>query len=147
MHQNSASDDRVRVRILSRRQLRALVFAIVIAGAGLLWTNALAASRGEVTHVVIMWLKRPGNDQDRAALGAASESFRNIPGVLRVDVGRPIEIRRPGIEQSFDLSVVFTFRDRRALRAFEKDPRHLAAIRKTLTPLVRRFIVFNSVAE
>ena len=109
--------------------------------------NAFAAPRGEVYHVVIFWLKRPDNAADRLALARASEKFRTMRGVRRVEVGNGMPIRRHGIEQRFDMCVVFTFRDRAALHAFEQEPQHKAAVESILKPLVQRFVVFNSVAD
>ncbi len=105
------------------------------------------AAQGQVSHVVVFWLKNPQSSADRAALSRASKSFRSLPGVARVEVGRPLPVRRPGIEQSFDLAVILTFRDRAALARFASDPRHTAAVRSVLKPLVKRFIVFDSVLE
>lgn len=147
MNLHIAIEDRFPQRIFSPGLLHRVLLAICIGVIAAVPCNLPAAARGEVTHVVIFWLKRPGNAHDRLALAHASKSFRSMPGVLRVDVGRAMPIERPGIEQSFDLSVVFTFRDHAALQRFEKDPRHLAAVESTLKPLVRRFVVFNSVAE
>jgi hypothetical protein len=107
----------------------------------------LAARPGNINHVVIFWLKRPGNGHDLARLRRASESFRVMPDVLRVDVGRGLPVRRPGIEQAFDLCVVFTFRNQAALDRFAADPRHKAAIQSVLKPLVKRYTVFNAVAD
>ena len=104
----------------------------------------LAARPGHVNHVVIFWLKRPGNAQDRTKLAQASEKFRSLPGVLRVEVGRALPVRRPGIEQPFDLCVIFTFRNQAALRRFEADPQHIEAVKSVLKPLVKRHAVFNS---
>ena len=49
----------------------------------------------------------------------------------------------PGVDHSFDLGVVITFRDRAALQRYEKDPRHLDAMRRYLRPLVRHYEVYN----
>lgn len=108
---------------------------------------APAEPRGRVTHVVIFWLKHPENDAERAALRHASESFRTMPGIVHVEVGNSLPVQRAGIEQAFDLSVVFTFADRAALERFAKDPEHAAAVEKVLKPLVKRFVVFDSVAD
>lgn len=105
------------------------------------------AAPGQVSHVVVFWLKNPQSTADRAALSQASKSFRSLPGVVRVEVGRPLPVRRPRIEQSFDLAVILTFRDRAALTRFASDPRHTAAVRSVLKPLVKRYIVFDSVLE
>lgn len=96
-----------------------------------------------VTRVVLVWMKDPGNGSDRARLIRAAQSLRMIPGVMKVEVGRSVPSLAPGVDQSFDLGVVITFRDRAALRRYEKDPRQLNAIRRYLRPLVRRYEVFN----
>ncbi len=114
----------------------------------LLPSGGVAAPRTKpVTHVVIFWLKRPDNVADRASLARASKSFRQMPGVVSVEVGNGLSVRRAGIEQRFDMMVLFTFRDRAALHRFEKDPQHAAAIKSILKPLVKRYVVFNSVSD
>jgi hypothetical protein len=96
-----------------------------------------------VTRVVLMWLKHPGRSADRAQLIRAARSLRMIPGVLRVQTGRTVPTLVPGADRSFDLGVVITFRDRAALQRYEKDPRHLEAMRRYLRPLVRRYEIYN----
>jgi len=50
-------------------------------------------------------------------------------------------------DRSFDLGVVITFRDRAALQRYEKDPRHLEAMRRYLQPFVRRYETYNLTAR
>lgn len=96
-----------------------------------------------VTHVVLMWLKHPERSADRAQLIRAAHSLRMIPGVLRVQAGLAVPTLAPGVDRSFDLGVVITFRDRAALQRYEKDPQHADAMRRYLRPLVRRYEVYN----
>lgn len=96
-----------------------------------------------VTHVVLMWLKHPERAADRSQLIRAARSLRMIPGVLRVEAGGAIPPVGPQARRDFDLGVVITFRDRAALRRYEKDPRHLEAMRHYLQPLVRHYEVYN----
>lgn len=109
----------------------------------LLGCGTLPAPSPAVTHVVLMWLKHPDRGADRAQLIRAAHSLRMIPGVMRVEAGRAVPALAPGVDRSFDLGVVITFRDRAALRRYEKDPRHLEAMRRYLRPLVRRYEVYN----
>jgi hypothetical protein len=51
------------------------------------------------------------------------------------------------VEQSFDLGVVMTFRDREAFEKFERDQRREQAVDAMLRPLVRRYTVYNFVNE
>ena len=128
---------------LVRRIVAVFCLAIIL----LVPSGVTAAGSGRVTHVVIFWLKRPDDKRDRNTLVRASERFRTMPGVVSVEVGNGLPVQRAGIEQRFDLSVVFTFENRAALQRFEKDPRHAASIKSVLRPLVKRFVVFNSIAD
>ena len=58
--------------------------------------QAGAANKGQVTHVVVCWLKHHGNAAERAKLIEASKSFKAIPGVTDVSVGKVLVSQRPG---------------------------------------------------
>jgi len=109
--------------------------------------QAVATHSGQVTHVMLFWLKRPGNVDDQNYLRRALRTLRRARGVNDIRVGRPLLVDRPGVEQSFDLGVVITFRDREALEKFERDPRREQAIDAILRPLVRQYTVYNFVNE
>jgi Stress responsive A/B Barrel Domain len=98
----------------------------------------------KITRIVLMWLKHPGSPTDRAQLVRAARSLRMIPGVTQVQTGRTVPALPPGADRSFDLAVVITFHDRAALQRYDRDPRHLEAMRRYLRPLVRRYEIYNS---
>jgi hypothetical protein len=97
---------------------------------------------GQITHVVLFWLKRPGNVDDQNILIRAARSFRRMKGVTNVRVGSSLSVER-AVEQPFDVGVVITFKDARALKKFERDQRHQQLVEAVLRPLVRRYIVYN----
>ena len=111
--------------------------------------NARAANArsGQVTHIILFWLKRPGNVDDQNVLLRGLRTLRRVRGVNDVRVGRPLLVDRPGLEQSFDLGVVVIFRDREALEKFERDPRRGGALDAMLQQLVRRYTVYNFANE
>ena len=109
--------------------------------------QAAATRSGQITHVMLFWLKRPGNVDDQNFLRRALRTLRRARGVNDVRVGRPMLVDRPSEEQSFDLGVVMTFRDRQALEKFERDQRREQALDAMLRPLVRRYTVYNFVNE
>src|SRR5437667_11893785 len=90
--------------------------------------QAVAVRSGQVTHVMRFWLKRPGNADDQNFLRRALRTLRRARGVNDVRVGRPLPVAQPGLEQSFDVGVIMTFRDREALERFERDQRREQAI-------------------
>ena len=110
-------------------------------------TEAAAARSGQVTRVMLFWLKRSGNVDDQNFLMRGLRTLRRVRGVNDVRVGRSFKMERAGSQESFDLGVIVIFRDREALNKFERDPRRGAAIDAMLQPLVRRYIVYNLVNE
>lgn len=112
-----------------------------------LGAQPLAAAQPHITHVVIIWLKHPGNAAEQERLIRASNTFRRIRGVMRVEAGRGMPAQRAGIDQDFDVSVVITFKNRGALERFQQNPRHQMAVREVLRPLARRFIAYNAVVD
>ena len=125
-------------------RMRVAIFLICLA-LSLASSNAQAANprSGQVGHVMLFWLKRPGNVDDQNILLRGLRTLRRVRGVNDVRVGRSLPVDRPGREQSFDLGAVETFRDREALAKFENDSRRRGALDAMLQPLVRRYIVYN----
>jgi hypothetical protein len=105
------------------------------------------AAGPRIVHVVVIWLKRPGNVHDEHALVRASKEFEHIAGVLRVQAGPGMGVTRPGMEQAFDIGVVMIFKNRKALERFAHDERHVLAIQRLLKPLAERYLVYNFVLE
>ena len=95
-----------------------------------------------VTHVVIFWLKEPGNEAARDRIMHASISFRSIPGVLSVETGVMHPADRAHVDKTYDVAVVIELRDRMALETYQVHPRHQAML-KEVGPLVERVVVYD----
>lgn len=98
---------------------------------------------GAVTHVVVVWLKTPGDESARQKLIDVSRTFRTIPGVIGIAAGRAVPSTRPVVDSSFDVAIVITFKDRESLRSYDSNPIHKQAVQSTLKPLVARQIVYD----
>ncbi len=109
--------------------------------------QAVATRSGQVTHVMLFWLKRPGNVDDQNYLLRALRTLRRARGVNDIRVGRPLLLDRSSVEQSFDLGLIMTFRDREAFSKFERDQQREQAIDAMLRSLVRQYTVYNFVNE
>ncbi len=96
-----------------------------------------------VSHVVICWLKQPGNEAQRQELIDASNTLKQIPGVISIRAGRPIPSTRPVVDSSFDVAIVVMFQDEAALRAYEKNPVHLKAVNEVLNPLTAKRLIYD----
>jgi len=131
------------------KRLHVLLLALVLA-AGCCTSRERAWRQpamhpGRVQHVVVMWLKEPGNAQHRRQLLDASYDLAAIPGVESVAAGQPLPSTRPVVDSSYDLAVTFVLRDAAALAAYQAHPLHQAAAEQTMKPLVARILVYDFV--
>ena len=96
-----------------------------------------------VSHVVVVWLKEPGNVQMREKFVAASRALETLPGVLSRHVSAVIPSDRTIDNDTFDVAVTVTFKDAQALKNYMKSQKHKDMLNKQLKPLVNRVEVYN----
>lgn len=96
-----------------------------------------------LTHIVLCWLKEPGNKSQQQAIIEMTESFNRIPSVLDARAGSPIMSDRPIVDDSFDVGIVVKVRDEAGLQAYLDHPIHLNAKKEVLLPLVDRVLVYD----
>jgi hypothetical protein len=101
------------------------------------------AARGTVDHVVFMWLKRPGNAADRAAVLAACEKLRVIPGAKFLDTGAALPSDRPVVDDSFDVGLIVRFESAATMNSYLTDPRHVKQLTEVLKPKTRKILVYD----
>jgi hypothetical protein len=101
------------------------------------------AESPEVTHVVLVWLKNPGDAAVRQKLIETAETFESIPGVLDVDAGVVLPSKRAQVDSTYDVGVVIRFESEEALRAYESHPTHTKAVQEVLVPSMKKFKVYD----
>lgn len=100
--------------------------------------------RGQIRHVVVVWLK-PGANAD--AVIRSAETLRSVPGVVDISVGKKIASDRPVVDSSYDLMLVFTFENEAAMRAYDQSPQHKQVVETVIKPNVAKFVVYDSTIE
>jgi hypothetical protein len=103
------------------------------------------APAGTVDHIVLIWLKRPGNEQDRKALRDAADQLRSIPGIVFLDHGTPVSSDHPIVDDSFDVAYVMRFTSKEALQAYDPHPDHLKQVENVIRPLSKKVVVYDIV--
>jgi hypothetical protein len=120
--------------------LAAIVLSFALASCA---TIAPPAPSGSVDHVVLIWLKRPGNPQDRQSVKSAADELRAIPGIRFLDHGTPLPSARPVVDDSFDVGFVMRFDSAASLDAYEKNPLHVKKVTDVLLPLSKKILVYD----
>lgn len=96
-----------------------------------------------LTHVVLCWLKEPGNVEQRNRIIKMTESFKEIPGVRAARAGNPIMSERDIVDDSFDVGIIIEVRDEVGLKRYLEHPIHQKAKKDVLLPLVDRVLVYD----
>jgi hypothetical protein len=120
--------------------LASILFSIALASCA---SISPPAASGTVDHVVMLWLKRPGNSEDRAAVRKAANELRSIPGIIFLDHGTPLASERPVVDDSFDVGFVMRFESAATLGAYESNPLHVKQVTEVLKPLSRKILVYD----
>ncbi len=97
----------------------------------------------ELSHVVLCWLKEPGNTEHRDQIINISRTFKKIPGVLEVRAGEVIASDRLIVDDSFDVGILVIVPDTKRLQEYLDHPIHQDAKRDILLPLVEKVLVYD----
>ena len=96
-----------------------------------------------IHHIVLCWLKEPGNAKHRAQIIETAHSFKEIPGVLNVSVGEVIPSERKIVDDSFDVGITLTFAGVEEMNTYLEHPLHKEAAKETLMPLLSKVVVYD----
>ena len=96
-----------------------------------------------IHHVVLCWLKEPGNAEHRQQIVEATESFREIPGVLAARAGNVMSSERSIVDDSFDVGILILVPDEKGLTEYLEHPIHQKAKEEILLPLVEKIVVYD----
>ncbi len=125
---------------------RRWIWLLFVVTAAVVSLPVLAAEPGHdtaVVHVVLVWLKEPGNLEHRQRIIEISREFETIPGVIDVSVGEVVPSDRSIVDDSFDVGLYLTFSSVDAMNTYLADDRHQQALREVFRPLSERYIVYD----
>jgi predicted amino acid-binding ACT domain protein len=122
--------------------IRAIFCGVLLAALAGCTTNVVQPA-GSLQHVVVIWLKEPGNATHRRMILDESGILRQIPGVLSLTSGSVITSERAIVDSSFDVAMIVSFADKTAMDAYLTHPVHVTLVNQTLKPLVAKIRVFD----
>src|SRR5688572_22888091 len=94
-----------------RKMMSKAAMWLLAVGMMLVACGCQSTSGGSVEHVVLFWLKTPGDEAGRQRIIEESHKLREIPGVVKLAVGHAMPSTRPVVDSSFDVGLVITFKD------------------------------------
>ena len=97
----------------------------------------------KLNHIVLCWLKKPGDRENIEKIIAMTKSFQSIPGVLDAQAGRVVLSDRKIVDDSFDVGILIQVQDEAALQQYLDHPRHQKAKDEILLPLIEKVLVYD----
>ncbi|MHC5209355.1 MAG: Dabb family protein [Planctomycetota bacterium] len=88
--------------------------------------EALRTAHGPLLHLVLIRLSDPARAPELSR--ETQERLSRIPSVIGLQVGRPEDIGRAGVDLDFDVGIVVSFRDVQRYRDYLEHPEHVALL-------------------
>ena len=130
--------------------MKRILFILQVVLIGYLSSQAsfvFAEENKKVTHVVMVWLKEPGNEQQRAAFIKASKQLNDLPGIINRHVGIVMPSDRKIVDDTFDVAVSVTMESEEALQAYLKNPKHKKILHDKIKPLINRSVAYDFISQ
>ena len=106
------------------------------------------AKAGKLYHVGLVWLKEPGNAEQREKIIAAAHSFAGeIPEVQFLSVGQTLPNTSSWADASFDICFVMRLEDKAAMDRYAKNPVHQKAAQEVFLPLSQKILFYDFTSE
>ena len=129
-----------------------LAFAAIALAIGVFLPGCATAPKpakaGKLYHVGLVWLKEPGNAEQREKLIAAAHSFaREIPEVQFLSVGQTLPKTSSWADASFDICFVMRLEDKAAMDHYAKSPVHQKAAQEIFLPLSQKILFYDFISQ
>ena len=131
--------------LIVRRWLCALTIIGLLSPPPAVFADDGQSAAGEIVHVVLIWLKDPGNPRHRQQIIAAGRELQEIPGVIEIRVGESLASERDVVDDSFDVGMSMRFASAADMNSYLANPAHLQAVRDKLAPLADHYLVYDFV--
>ncbi|MCK4494508.1 MAG: Dabb family protein [Methylococcales bacterium] len=127
--------------------MKQLILAIqLIALSSLLFISPVQAEEKDkvTTHVITVWLKDAGDETARKKFIEESKKLNNLPGIIHRHVAAVEKSDRSIVDDTFDVLITVTFKNKAAVQAYLDHPKHKAAV-KVFKTMVNRIVIHNSI--
>lgn len=99
------------------------------------WANSAQSDNdlypNTIIHVVNFWLKEDISEKDKKDFVGFFEELRKIETIKTLNYGVPAQTnKRPVVDNSFNYTLIVTFKDLKDIGIYETHPIHLKAIEK-----------------
>jgi len=100
------------------------------------------ASSSNIEHVVLCWLEHP-DKKNRAKVIETTRELAAIPGVMNLRVGPVLPNEREVVDDSFDVGISMTFRNREDMENYVNHDKHVRRLKEVFLPLCEKIRIHD----
>ena len=102
-----------------------------------------ATNEKRLYHVVLCWLKEPGDEMHRKQIIEMTKTFQKIPGVIEAQAGEVVLSDRDIVDDSYDVGILIVTKNENELQKYLDHPIHQKAKKDVLVPLADKILVYD----
>ena len=102
-----------------------------------------ATKEKRLYHLVLCWLKEPGDEMHRKQIIEITKTFQKIPGVIEAQAGEVVLSDRDIVDDSYDVGILIVTKNENELQKYLDHPIHQKAKKDVLVPLVDKILVYD----
>ena len=128
-------------RLMMRLFVAIFMLCISVSACAVLSTNNIEEKA--VVHVVLIWLKEPGNHEHIQQVISASKQLEEIAYIQEMRVGKSIPSERTIVDDSFDVGLYMVFDNQKDMERYLVHPKHKSVVINHLKPLADKILVYD----
>ena len=95
------------------------------------------------SHIVIFWTKPGVEDAEKRLIDGLNNYLPDIPGVISMHVGRCAPSDRLVVDQSYQVALNITFKNKIVQDAYQAHPQHVEFVEKVFKQVCDRVVVYD----
>ena len=129
------------VGLMMRIYISIIIFCVTLSACTS--TATTKTQENTVVHVVLVWLKEPGNQEHTQQVIDISNQLKEIPDIQEMRVGKSVSSNRKIVDDSFDVGLYMIFNSKQAMQRYLVHPEHKKAVKTVLKPLASKIMVYD----
>ena len=95
------------------------------------------------SHIVIFWTNPDVEDAEKRLVDGLNHYLPDIPGVISMHVGRCAPSDRPVVDQSYQVALNITFKNKIVQDEYQVHPQHVEFVEKVFKQVCDRVVVYD----
>lgn len=136
LYQKQANFPKMRINLLIK-----LLILLLLTSCSLTTTSH---KKNPINHIVLIWFNDSINTQSINSIATKAEkNLKQIKKIKSLQIGNAIKSQRKIVDDSFDLGLIFQFKNEKDMNDYINHPIHKSFVQKYLKNQTKKIIVYD----